>query len=55
MEKQDVQEEVERLKARKVELVNKMNLLQSFDEKEEMQNEIDRIQKQIETLEKFRS
>ena len=53
MEKGDVEEEIERLKARKVELVNKMNLVQSFDEKEEMQNEIERIEKQIETLEKL--
>ncbi len=55
MEVAAVEEEIERLKIKRIEIVNKMNLVSTFDEKEEMQDEINRIQKQIETLEKFRS
>lgn len=50
----DIDEEIGKLKARKVEITNKMNLITSFDEKEELQEEIKRIQKQIDTLEKFK-
>ncbi len=50
----DIDKEIEKLKARKVEITNRMNLLTSFDEKEEMQEEIKSIQKQIDTLEKFK-
>lgn len=55
MEVAAVEEEIERLKIKRIEIVNKMNLVSTFDEKEEMQDEVNRIQKQIETLEKFRS
>lgn len=54
MARTDIDEEIGRLKAKKMEIVNRMNLVSSFDEKEEMQNEINRIQKQIEMLEKFK-
>lgn len=50
----DVEEEIEKLKMKKIEITNRMNLAISFDEKEELKDEIERIQKQIETLEKFR-
>jgi len=54
MEKSELEDEIGRLKARKMEIVNKINLVGSFDEKEEMQNEVKRIQRQIDTLEKFK-
>ena len=54
MEKAELEDEIARLKTRKMELLNKINLLTSFDDKEEMQNEVSRIQKQIDTLEKFK-
>ena len=54
MLKSDVEEEIEKLKEKKVEITNKMNLITGFDEKEELKGEIDRIQEQIETLEKFK-
>jgi len=50
----DIDNEIQKLKARKVEITNKMNLVISFDEKEELQEEVKRIQKQIDTLEKFK-
>jgi hypothetical protein len=53
MLKSDIEEEIERLKIRKIEITNKINLISNFDEKEEMKSEVQRIQKQIETLEKF--
>ena len=54
MEKSELEDEIGRLKARKMEIINKVNLVTSFDEKEDMQNEVNRIQKQIDTLEKFK-
>ncbi len=50
----DIDEEIGKLKAKKVEITNRMNLVISFDEKEELQEEMKRIQKQIDTLEKFK-
>lgn len=50
----DVDEEIDRLKAMKVGLVNRINLVTSFDEKEEIENEIKRIQKQIDMLDRFK-
>ena len=50
----DVNEEVDRLKARKVELSNRMNMTTSFDEKDELKEEIGRLNSQISTLEKLR-
>lgn len=50
----DLEKEIERLKVKKVELTNKMNLTTSFDEKEEYTKEIEIIQRQIEVLEKFK-
>jgi predicted site-specific integrase-resolvase len=54
MERSELEDEIGRLKARKMEIVNRMNRVTSFDEKEDMQNEVNRIQKQIETLENFK-
>jgi len=50
----DVEEEIEKLKTKKIEITNKMNLTTNFDEKEELGDELKRIQKQIEILEKLR-
>jgi len=46
---------VERLKMKKVELTNKINLSDSFDEKEEYIKELEIIQKQINVLEKLKT
>jgi len=54
MMRNDVNEEIDRLKARKVELSNKMNMVTSFDEKDELKEEIGRLNAQIATLEKLR-
>lgn len=54
MMKEDIDREIEKMKMRKVELVSKLNLINNFDEKEELQNEIEIIQKQIDVLEKFK-
>ncbi len=54
MIKEDIDREIEKMKMRKVELVSKLNLINNFDEKEELQNEIEIIQKQIDVLEKFK-
>jgi hypothetical protein len=51
---EDVDDEIEKLKARKIELTNKMNMTTSFDEKEELKDEIDRLKGQVEILEKFK-
>jgi uncharacterized protein YicC (UPF0701 family) len=53
MMRNDVNEEIDRLKARKVELSNKMNMVTSFDEKDELKEEIGRLNAQIATLERL--
>ena len=50
----DVEEEIEKLKVRKIELTSKMNMTTRFDEEEEIKDDIDRIDKQIEILGKFK-
>jgi len=50
----DVEEEIENLKLKKVEIVNKMNLTTDYDEKEEMKESVDKIQRQIEILERLK-
>ncbi len=51
---EDVEDEIEKLKVRKIELTNKMNMTTSFDDKEEMKADISRIDEQIEILEKLK-
>jgi len=51
----DVDIEIEKLKAKKIGLANKINLTRDFEEKEELQKEVERIQNQIDILEKFKS
>ncbi len=49
----EIETEIEKLKMKKIELVNKINITSDFEEKEELQAQVDQMQKQIETLEKF--
>lgn len=50
----DITEEIEKLRARKIELTSKMNLTVSFDDKEQFKEEIANINAQIDILEKFK-
>ena len=54
MMRNDVNEEIDRLKVRKIELSNKMNMVTSFDDKDELKEEIERLNAQIAMLEKFK-
>ena len=54
MDTEDIEEEIEKLKSRKIELTNRMNMTTSFDDKEDLKQDIGRITAQIELLEKFR-
>lgn len=49
----DVEMEIEKMRVRIVELTNRVNLVSDYDEKENMKSEIERIQKQISTLERL--
>lgn len=51
---EDIEGEIERLKLKKVELINKLNITDDYDEKEEIRADVERIESQIDTLEKFR-
>jgi hypothetical protein len=51
----EVDAEIERLKVKKVELTSKLNLVEEFEEKEQLESEIAKIQQQIEILEKLKS
>jgi hypothetical protein len=51
---QDIESEIERLKAKKVEIVSRLNLSTDFNEKEELQEKLERIENQISMLEKFK-
>ncbi len=48
-----VKEELEKLKAKKLELLTRLNLTDDEIEKANLKEEIERIDKQIETLEKY--
>jgi len=54
MEYNDIDREIEKLKLRKGELTNKLPIIDDFEEKEAIRLDIQRIQQQIDTLEKFR-
>jgi hypothetical protein len=54
MDMDDIEEEIEKLKARKIELTNRMNMITSFDDKEDLRQDINRITSQIELLEKLK-
>ena len=49
-----IADEIEKLKVRRMETTNKMNMTISFDDKEEYRAEIARINEQISVLEKFK-
>ena len=53
MRTDDLDSEIEKLKARRVELSGKVNITRDADEKEDLRQEMSRLQRQIETLEKF--
>jgi hypothetical protein len=50
----EIEDEIKRLKSRKIELLGKLNLTHDFDEKERYEMEIERIDKQIKLLEKMK-
>ncbi|MBI4010178.1 MAG: hypothetical protein HY361_03245 [Candidatus Aenigmarchaeota archaeon] len=54
MELQDIDMEIEKLKFRKIELTNKLNIAYDFEEKEDIRLDIQRLQQQIDTLLKFK-
>jgi len=51
----DVEDEIEKLKVRRIELTNRMNMTTSFDDKENLKSDIDKINKQIDILEKMKT
>lgn len=51
---EDIEGEIEKLKLKKVELTNKLNITDDYDEKEDLRADIERIQNQIDILEKFK-
>ena len=53
MKGDDLVSEIDKLKARRVELASKVNVTRDSDEKEELKTQIERLQKQIDMLEKF--
>lgn len=55
MRQEDIEAEIEKLKSRKIELTNKMNMTTSFDDKEELKQDIGRITAQIQLLEKLKA
>lgn len=54
MEYKDIDAEIGKLKSKKLELTNKLNITNDFEEKEEIRLDIQRIQQQIDTLEKYK-
>ena len=51
---QDIDAEIQKLKVKSMELTNRLNISDDFDEKEEIRNDIQRLQQQIDTLDKFK-
>jgi hypothetical protein len=50
---EDVRGEIDKLRARRLELTNRMNMTTSFDEKDVIREDLLRITRQIEVLEKL--
>ncbi len=50
----DVDIEIDKLKRKKMGLVNKINTTTDYEEKEQLQQDMQHIQQQINTLEKLR-
>lgn len=51
---EEIEAEIERLKSKKVELVSKLNLTEDFEEKEQLQEKLKRIETQISMLERLK-
>jgi len=54
VKKNEIDYEIEKLKTRRLELTNKMKIVQDFDEKDQLEMLVKRIDGQIQVLEKFR-
>ncbi|MBU5537058.1 MAG: hypothetical protein QW818_00280 [Candidatus Aenigmatarchaeota archaeon] len=50
----DIENEIERLKMKKIEITHKLNMTEFVDEKEEYMKDLEKIQKQIDILERMR-
>ena len=50
----DIDDEIERLKRKKVEITHKLNMAEFVDEKEEYTKDLEIIQKQIDILERLK-
>ena len=50
----DIDDEIERLKMKKVEITHKLNLAEFVDEKEDYTKDLEIIQRQIDILEKLK-
>jgi hypothetical protein len=50
----DIDEEIEKLRSKKVEITNRINMSRDFDEKEDLLLQVSAIQKQIDALERFK-
>ncbi|MEM5801891.1 MAG: hypothetical protein QXQ18_00690 [Candidatus Aenigmatarchaeota archaeon] len=55
MLQKDVEEEIEKLKSKKMELVNKINLTLDFEERDNLEKEVEKIEEQIQLLEKMKT
>lgn len=50
----DLEMEIEKLKTKKIELTNKLNITTDYDEKESIKEAVEELQKQIDVLEKLK-
>ena len=50
---EDLAAEIEKLKLKKIELTNKINIVNNFEEQEDLKRRVELIHNQIETLEKL--
>lgn len=50
----DIAEEIERLKMKKVEITHRLNLAEFVDEKQDYADELKRIERQIQVLERLK-
>lgn len=55
MDMADIDDEIEKLRMKKVEITNKMNMVTSFEDKEDLKQDIARITEQIALLERLKT
>lgn len=55
MDMADIDDEIEKLRMKKVEITNKMNMVTSFEDKEDLKQDIARITEQISLLERLKT